>query len=51
MKLIKDLILYWKYKTEINYNYGFALKEGYCGDETYNWQQRLDYWNECYDKD
>jgi hypothetical protein len=47
MKLLKDVIEYLKNREEINANYGYALKNGYANDETYNWRQRLDYWHQC----
>lgn len=40
----KDLYLYLKYRKEINDCYGFNLEEGYCGDETYDWREKLHYW-------
>lgn len=47
MDIIKELYLYIRFRKEINHNYGCALKEGYCHDETYNWQEKLRYWMEC----
>jgi len=45
--MIRDLISYLKYKNEINHNFWYAIKEGYCYDENMNWQERLNYWRKC----
>lgn len=49
----KDLYSYIKDIKEINHNYGYAIKEGFCSDESYNWRQRLHYYmkSEAYDPD
>jgi hypothetical protein len=38
MKLLKQVYRYLNYRNEINQYYSYAIKEGYCGDETYNWK-------------
>jgi hypothetical protein len=43
-RYLKRLIKYLRFKKEINDYYGYALNEGYCYDETYNWEDKLDYW-------
>ena len=40
MKWLKRLWIYIKHHDEINHNYWYAIKEGYCQDETYNWLER-----------
>ena len=42
--MIKKIYLYLKYKKEINAYYSYALKNGFCSDETLNWEDRLDYY-------
>lgn len=44
LKKLKLLKLYLKYRKEIDSHYGYALKEGYVGDETWNWLERTNYW-------
>ncbi len=42
--VIRKAYLYLKYRVEINSGYGYALKNGYAQDETYNWLNRTNYW-------
>lgn len=42
--IFRKLYLYLRYHKEINQAYGYNLKEGFVGDETYNWIERTNYW-------
>jgi len=44
IKYLKYARLYIKWHDEIDHYYSYALKNGYCSDETYNWYNRTDYW-------